>query len=81
MIEARAPKEGAFGYRFCAWFIKYMNFCHGYTLDGTPKPENGLYNWFYAHWLWPFVQNDCVCCNAVRGLFYGLLIGFLLGRI
>lgn len=60
-------------------FVDRINFCHGEFHDGKEKPANVLYDWLYAHWLWPFMQTDCVCCNAVRGLMYGLAIGFIIG--
>jgi hypothetical protein len=50
-------------------------------VDGNPiaKPENKIYNWIYEHWLWPWKQTDCVCCNTVRGIAFGVIIGFILG--
>ena len=81
MIRLTPPEPGTWRYRLADWFVTHINFCEGYSLDGTPKPENRLYNWLYAHWLWPFEQNDCLCCNTVRGVIYGMLIGYLLGRI
>jgi len=62
------------------WFIDRVNFCHGEFHDGTEKPANKLYDWLYYHWLWPFKQTDCVCCNTVRGLLYGIIIGYVIGR-
>ena len=64
-----------------AKFIDKVNFCHGEYSDGTAKPENKVYDWLYYHWLWPFKQTDCVCCNAVRGLLYGVIIGYVIGRL
>lgn len=60
-------------------FINQVNFCHGEFYDGVEKPVNKLYDWLYEHWLYPFKQTDCVCCNTVRGLMYGAIIGFVLG--
>lgn len=68
--------------RFKKWFVDNVNWCEGYFY-GTdiPKPENKLYNWFYRYWLWPWKQNDCLCCNTVRGMVYGGLIGFLVAYL
>jgi hypothetical protein len=70
-----------------ALFLNHINFCHGYVYpdrwdeegNQIEKPENRVYSWFYRNWLWPFKQNDCMCCNTVRGLMYGLVIGYLIG--
>lgn len=69
---------GTLRYKLLALFVGYVNFCHGEYLDGTPKPENKVYNALYTYWLWPFKQTDCICCNTVRGLIYGGVIGFIL---
>ncbi len=71
-------EKGTWKYRLAAWFINNVNFCHGLRIDGTPKPDNKVYNAFYKYWLWPFQQTDCICCNTVRGLLYGFAAGFLL---
>ena len=83
MIDSREvhPDASTLYGRLLAWFINNVNFCHGYNYDGTEKPENKLYNWLYAHWLWPFVQTDCVCCNTVRGVLYGAVVGYVIGRL
>lgn len=82
------PEKGTLGYKLLKFFIDRVNFCHGarydeYDNDGNPveKPENKIYNCFYKYWLWPFEQTGCACCNTVRGLFYGAVIGFLVGRL
>lgn len=74
------------GHRFKKWFVDNINWCEGEYYgesdeSGNPiaKPENKIYNWFYEHWLWPWEQNDCVCCNTVRGIAYGIIIGFIAG--
>ena len=73
------PLPNQFGYKFVKWFTENINWCHGYYYDSlTPKPENHLYNFFYKYWLFPFKQNDCICCNTVRGLIYGFILGALL---
>lgn len=70
---------------FKEWFWDNVNWCEGYyyeARDGTmlqAKPENKRYSWFYKRWLWPWKQNDCLCCNTVRGLIYGAVVGSLLG--
>lgn len=74
------PEPGEFGYSFCRWFNDWLVFCHGFNYDGTEKPENKLYNFVYKYWTWPFENPGCECCSAVRGLIYGGIIGFLLGR-
>lgn len=80
MIE-HGPKAGSKWFKFAVWFVDNLNFCEGfYYGTDIPKPENKLYNWFYTYWLWPWKQNDCICCNTVRGLMYGAVIGFILGR-
>lgn len=82
MIDPWQPKPGTIGYRLVKFFCDHINFCEGfYYGTDTEKPENKLYSWFYKYWLWPFNQNDCMCCNTVRGLIYGAVIGFLFGRI
>lgn len=70
---------GSIRAKMLAWFIDYVNFCHGEYHDGSEKPDNAVYDWLYYHWLWPFVQTDCVCCNAVRGLLYGFVLGLVTG--
>lgn len=76
------PKPGTLAYKFCEFFVNHFNFCEGYYY-GTEleKPENKLYNWLYEHWLFPFKQTHCVCCNSVRGLMYGVVIGYIIGRL
>lgn len=71
-----------------AWFLNNVNWCHGYYYnqfdsEGNPvaKPENKVYEFFYRHWLWPWKQNECLCCNTVRGLMYGFIIGAVVGGI
>lgn len=78
--------EGTWRYKFIKWFCDNINFCHGYRYaeydeEGNPvaKPDNKLYDFLYRYWLFPFKQNDCICCNTVRGLVYGFVIGLVLG--
>lgn len=67
-------------YRFKQWFVNNVNWCEGYYYGTSiPKPENRVYEWFYRHWLWPWAQNDCLCCNTVRGCMYGFALGFAIG--
>ena len=81
MIDVPKPEKGTLAWHFFRWFNDNVNFCHGWLYDsGLDKPDNPVYNWFYDHWLWPFRQNGCLCCNAVRGLIYGFAAGFLFGR-
>lgn len=89
MIDStKMPEKGSRRYKFAKWFIDHINFCHGYKFDeydaaGNPveKPENKVYTFFYNYWLWPFLQTGCLCCNTVRGLIYGGIIGFIFGFI
>lgn len=84
------PAPGTWKYRFCRWFHNEVNWCEGTLYDTVnpenpefflDKPENKLYSWFYKYWLFPFQQNDCICCNTVRGLLYGGAVGFILGSL
>lgn len=74
------PAKGTAFYKFCKFFVNHINWCEGYYYDtDIPKPDNKIYNFFYKYWLFPFAQNDCMCCNTVRGLIYGFILGWLLG--
>ena len=76
------PKPGTWAYKFVAWFCSNVNFCHGWVYDSDiEKPANKVYDFFYKVWLFPFKQNDCICCNTVRGLLYGGLIGYIIGSL
>jgi hypothetical protein len=76
------PKPGTWAYKFVAWFCNNVNFCHGWLYDSDiEKPANKVYDFFYKVWLFPFKQNDCICCNTVRGLLYGGLIGYIIGSL
>lgn len=82
MLDPWHPKEGEFGYRFVKWFTNNINWCHGYYYESdVPKPDNKLYNLCYKYWLFPFKQCDCLCCNTVRGLIYGFILGWILGGL
>lgn len=73
------PKPGEKWYGLVKFFVNNINWCDGfYYHSNIPKPDNKLYNFFYTHWLFPFDQNDCICCNTVRGLIYGFIIGSLI---
>lgn len=79
------PPKGTWRYKFCRWFNDNVNWCHGAFYDvpensGLPldKPDNPIYDWFYTYWLFPFKQTGCACCNTVRGLIYGFILGWLL---
>lgn len=80
LLDTPKPEKGTLAYKLAAFFVNHINFCEGYYY-GTEldKPENPLYNFFYKYWLFPFRQNDCICCNTVRGVLYGVLIGYILG--
>nr|DAR55303.1 MAG TPA: hypothetical protein [Caudoviricetes sp.] len=80
LLDTPSPKKGTWAYKFVAWFCNNVNFCHGYLYDtDIEKPDNKIYNAVYRIWLFPFKQNDCICCNTVRGLIYGAVLGYLLG--
>ena len=80
--DAPKPKPGTWAYKFVAWFCNNVNFCHGWLYDSDiEKPANKVYDFFYKVWLFPFKQNDCICCNTVRGLLYGGLIGYIIGSL
>lgn len=89
MIDStKIPPEGTWRYRFSKWFTDNINWCHGayyneYDEQGNPvdKPDNKIYNFFYKYWLWPYIQTDCICCNTVRGVIYGVVIGWVMGKI
>lgn len=79
LLDTPKPEPGTRWYRFCEWFCNRVNFCEGYYYGtDVPKPENKLYNFLYSVWLFPFSQNDCICCNTVRGIIYGFILGGLL---
>lgn len=71
------PPKNSRRYKFYAWFCEHVNFCMGTTYDGVDKPSNPVYDWFYKYWLFPFEQTGCACCNTVRGLIYGFILGLL----
>ena len=76
------PKPGTMGYKFCQWFVDNINWCEGYYYGtDTPKPENKLYSVLWEYWLFPFKNNGCACCIGTRSLVYGLVLGFILGRL
>lgn len=73
-------REGSFAWRCARFFVNNINWCEGYYYETSDsKPENKIYNFFYNNWLFPFKQNGCICCNTTRGLFYGVVIGYILG--
>lgn len=73
-----SPPEGSWRYKFCKFFCDRINFCEGVFYNGVDKPVNPVYEWFYKYWLFPFKQTGCACCNTVRGLIYGFILGWLL---
>lgn len=76
------PSRGERGYTFVKWFINHVNWCHGYYYGtATPKPVNKIYDFFYKYWLFPFEQTECICCNTVRGLIYGFILGAIVGSL
>lgn len=85
------PEPGTWKYKVCEWFCNHINFCMGYWYSPeknseneeifVDKPDNRVYDWFYTYWLFPFKQTGCACCNTVRGLIYGAIIGFILGKL
>lgn len=82
LLDTPKPAQGTIAYRLCKFFVDHINFCEGVYYGTTiDKPENPLYNFFYKYWLFPFRQNDCICCNTVRGLLYGGIVGYILGSL
>lgn len=83
MIDSTViPPKDSKRYKFNKWFVDNVNVCHGTFYDSViEKPENKLYNLLYKYWLWPYNQTDCICCNTVRGLIYGGILGFILGKL
>ena len=82
LLDTPKPKRGTLAYKFVAFFVNNMNICEGFFYDSNiDKPRNLVYEFLYKYWLFPFKQNECICCNAVRGLIYGLIVGIILGRI
>lgn len=76
LIDVPQPKLGSWFYKLTEFFVNRINFCEGYYYGTeTPKPENRVFNFFYNYWLFPFKQNECLCCNTVRGLIYGVILG------
>lgn len=91
MFDHLPVKKGTRLYRIVKWFVDNLNWCEGYYYDEftekdgelvpVPKPENKVYNWFYEHWLWPWKQTGCVCCNTVRGMMYVAAIFIILWSV
>ena len=82
LIDPPKPAKGTRAYKLVAFFVDHVNFCEGvYYGTEIDKPDNSLYNFFYKYWLFPFRQNDCICCNTVRGLLYGGIVGYILGSL
>lgn len=82
LLDTPKPAQGTIAYKLVAFFVNHVNFCEGaYYGTEIDKPNNSLYNFFYKYWLFPFRQNDCICCNTVRGLLYGGVVGYILGSL
>lgn len=81
LIDPPKPKEGTLAYKLVSFFVNRINFCEGLYYNGMDKPDNKVYEFFYTYWLFPFKQNDCICCNTVRGLLYGGVAGYIVGRL
>lgn len=67
------------------FFLDHINWCHPVYHDGTEKPDSKLY-YLYCLAFWPipwmeekYGKQPCWCCASVRGLIYGLLMGFAAG--
>lgn len=88
MLDKLELKRGTLLYRIVKWFVDNINWCEGYYYDEyeyrngeeipKEKPENKLYLWVYTHFLWPWKQTGCVCCNTVRGMIYVVIINIVL---
>lgn len=76
------PKKGTLSYKLVEWFSNNINWCEGnwYGTD-VAKPDNKVWDFLYTYWLFPFKQNECLCCNTTRGVFYGTIFGFILGKL
>lgn len=82
LLDTPKPRKGTWRYKICEFFVNHVNFCEGvYYGTDFDKPQNRLYEFLYEHWLFPFKQNDCICCNTVRGLVYGGILGFMVGKL
>lgn len=80
LIDIPKFESGTFMFKLASWFVNNINWCEGYYYGtDVTKPDNKVYNFFYTYWLFPFVQNGCMCCNTTRGVVYGILLGYLIG--
>lgn len=65
------------------FFLEKINWCHPTNCDGTEKPETLFYK-IYCYLFWPIPWMEpqpCWCCASVRGIIYGLVLGFYVGYI
>jgi hypothetical protein len=59
-----------------AW-LRRFNWCEPLDPEGEDKPESRLYD-FYCRLFWPipWQEQPCWCCASVRGIIYGLIVGW-----
>lgn len=65
------------------FFLEKLNWCHPVDRHGNDKPETLFYKIYcWAFWPIPWMEpQPCWCCASVRGLAYGVIIGFGLGYL
>ena len=65
------------------FFLEKINWRHPVDRQGKAKPQSRFYT-IYCWLFWPIPWMEpapCWCCASVRGLIYGLILGFSLGYL
>lgn len=64
------------------FFLEKINWCHPTDRNGNEKKPSLFYNIYcYIFWPIPWMKPEpCWCCASVRGIVYGLIIGYLIGH-
>lgn len=63
------------------FFLEQINWCHKTDRNGNEKKPSIFYNLYcYLFYPIPWMENPCWCCASVRGLVYGIVLGFVLGK-